>query len=165
MYTQRKSLPEANRLICPGCKGTRFRINSGKVVCTNCDWTEKRGNKYGAKRQVALDGIKRDSGYEAEVANELRFRKLAGDIKDYDSQYKVEVWCYRADGQKAFKVSHKVDFRIHHTDGSYELLEAKGVILPDYQWRRKFLEEVWLPEHPDHIYTVVKQSSRRRRNA
>lgn len=114
-------------------------------------------NKYGAKRSTAKDGIKRDSKYEASVADELLLRKRAGDIKDYESQYKIECWAYRGDGTKAFKVSHKVDFRITHNDNSYELLEAKGAITGDYQWRRKFLENIWLPEHPDHTYTVVKQ--------
>lgn len=122
-------------------------------------YNQRFGNKYGAKRTTAKDGIKRDSKFEAGVADELLLRKRAGDIKDYESQYKVEVWCYRENGLPAFKVSHKVDFRIHHNDGSYELLEAKGVETPDYIWRRKFLTEIWLPEHPDHTYTVVKQKS------
>ena len=97
------------------------------------------------------------------MADSLRLRKLGKDIKDYDSQYKIEAWCYRADGSKAFKVAHRVDFRIHHNDGSFELLEAKGVETADYIWRRKFLENIWLPEHPDHTYTVVKQERRRHR--
>lgn len=115
------------------------------------------GNKYGAKRTVAKDGLKRDSKFEAGVADELLIRRDTGDIKGYDSQYKVEMWVYRANGLPAFKVSHKVDFRIHHNDGSFELLEAKGVETPDYKWRRRLLEEVWLPDHLDHTYTVVKQ--------
>ena len=118
---------------------------------------QRYGNKYGAKKTVAKDGLKRDSKYEAGVADELLLRKQAGDIKDYDSQYKIEAWCYRKDGTPAFKVSHKVDFRVHHLDGSYELIEAKGLETTDYKWRRKFLEELWLPEHLDHTYTVVKQ--------
>lgn len=115
------------------------------------------GNKYGAIRTVAKDGLKRDSKFEASVADELLLRKKAGDIKDYDSQYKIEAWCYRENGLPAFKVSHKVDFRIHHNDGSFELYESKGVETTDYKWRRKFLEQIWLPDHPDHTYTVVKQ--------
>lgn len=73
-------------------------------------------------------------------------------------QYKVEIHVHRADGSLAFIAYHKVDFRIQNTDGSYELIEAKGVETDDYKWRRKLLEHVWLPEHPDHTYRVVKQS-------
>lgn len=119
------------------------------------------GNKYGAKKQVAKDGIKRDSKFEASVADELLLRKQAGDILDYDSQFKVEMWAYDSSGKPVFKVNHKVDFRVHHCDGSFELYEAKGIETTDYKWRRKFLEYIWLPEHPDHTYTVVKQWNRR----
>lgn len=118
-------------------------------------------NKYGAKRTVAKDGIKRDSKFEAGVADDLFLRKESGDILDYDSQYKLEMWAYRKNGEQAFKVAHKVDFRIHHKDGSFELLEAKGVETADYKMRRKFLEELWLPDHLDHTYTVVKQRTYR----
>lgn len=121
-------------------------------------YNSRFGNKYGAKR-TEFNGHHYDSKFEAGVAQELELRKQAKDIKDYDRQFKVEIWCYRENGLPAFKVSHKVDFRIHHNDGSYELLEAKGMILPDYKWRRKFLEEIWLKDHLDHIYTVVQQRS------
>lgn len=119
---------------------------------------QRFGNKYGAKR-TEFNGYKYDSKFEASVAQELELRKQAGDIKDYDRQYKIEAWAYRENGLKAFKVSHKVDFRIHHNDGSFELYEAKGVETSDYLWRRKFLEHIWLPDHSDHTYTVVKQRS------
>lgn len=115
-------------------------------------------NKYGAKR-TEFNGYHYDSKFEASVAEELELRKKAGDIKDYDRQFKVEMWAHRADGTRGFKVSHKVDFRIHHNDGSYELLEAKGIETADYRMRRRFLEELWLPDHKDHTYTVVKQRS------
>ena len=161
MYRQQHSLPEPKSLTCPECKGTRFTLNYSKVECTNCGWSEKRGNnKFGAKRTEANDGIKRDSKYEATVADELLMRKKAGDILDYDNQYRIEATAYRSNGLPAFTIKHKVDFRIHHKDGSFELLEAKGVETSDWQWRKKFLEKIWLPDHPDHIYTVVKQSRR-----
>ena len=81
---------------------------------------QRYGNKYGAKKTVAKDGIKRDSKFEASVADELYLRKQAKDIKDYESQYKVEIWCHRPDGEPAFKVSHKVDF-LSPTPGSLSL--------------------------------------------
>src|SRR5690242_18445893 len=116
------------------------------------------GNKYGAKK-TEFNGYKYDSKFEASVAAELEIRKKAKDILDYDRQFKVEVWAHRPDGIPAFKITHKVDFRIHHKDGSYELLEAKGVETADYKMRRKFLENIWLPMNLDHTYTVVKQRS------
>lgn len=117
-----------------------------------------KANKYGAKR-TEFDGYKYDSKFEAGVAADLTLRKRAKDIKDFDKQYKVEMWAYDENGNKAMKVTHKVDFRIHHNDGSYELLEAKGVETADYKMRRKWLEAFWLPLNLDHTYTVVKQKS------
>lgn len=162
MYRTSRGLAESTSLTCPQCSGTRFRVNFNSVTCTDCGWYEKRGsNKFGAIRTEARDGIKRDSKYEAGVADELRMRKLAGDIVDYDSQFKVVMNVCCEDGSAAFSVAHKVDFRIHNRDGSFELLEAKGHETGDWKWRRKLLEELWLPLHLDHTYRVVKQSPRR----
>lgn len=116
-------------------------------------------NKYNA-RKTTYEGIRYDSGFEAEVAAELDLRKKAGEILSWERQYKLEMWCYTEDGQKAFKVSHKVDFLVHHHDGSKELVEAKGIETDDYKWRRKFLENVWLKEHPEYTYTVIKKQGR-----
>lgn len=166
MYNQRTGLSgKITDGSCPTCKSNIIRMQGNKIYCQNCGTllVTKASNKFGAKRTVAMDGLKRDSKYEASVADDLFARKKINDILDYDSQFKVEVWCYRENGLKAFKITHKVDFRIHHKDGSYELLEAKGVETQDYKMRRRFLEEIWLPDHPDHIYTVVKQNKRPRR--
>lgn len=159
MFRQQREASSVKSYTCSECSSRRFVLKGNAVECTNCGFRLKggRGNKYGAKKTVAKDGMKRDSKFEASVADGLLLRKQVGDVKDYDSQFKVEVWAYRENGLKAFKVRHKVDFRIHHNDGSFELLEAKGVETDDYKWRRRFLEELWLPDHPDHTYTVVKQ--------
>lgn len=157
MYKQTNDI-DPQKMVCPECQSTMFRVNYNSLTCTNCGWVYKKkvGNKFGAVR-TEFNGRKYDSKFEASVAEELELRKIGKDIKDYEPQYKVEMWAYREDGVKAFKVTHKVDFRIEHNDGSYELMEAKGVETPDYKMRRKFLEELWLPLHKDHTYTVVKQ--------
>lgn len=163
MYRQTSKLPDRGKLTCPECKSTMFRLNYKGAECTNCGWSVSGGNnKYGAKRTVANDGIKRDSKYEATVADELLLRKKAGDILDYESQFKVVMPIYNEHGRKVHEVSHKVDFRIQHRDGSFELLEAKGVETSDYKFRRKLLEKLWLPENLDHTYTVVKQNKRKK---
>ena len=48
-------------------------------------------NKFGAVRTLANDGIKRDSKFEASIANELLIRKQAKDIVDYESLSKREL--------------------------------------------------------------------------
>lgn len=114
-------------------------------------------NKYNAKRTLAL-GRSFDSKFESTVAVDLEAQKDAGEILDYDCQYKVEMWAYNKAGDPVIKKSHKIDFRVHHKDGSFELLEAKGIETDDYKMRREYLLKLWLPEHPDHYYTVVKQA-------
>ena len=159
MYKQTHELPAKNKMVCPKCKSTMFRVNYGKVTCIDCGWSTKgsASNKYGAIKTVANDGVKRDSKYEASIADELLLRKQTGDILDYDSQFKVEMWICNEQGERKIKVTHKVDFRAHLKDGSFELQEAKGVETMDYRWRRRLLEELWLPQHPDHTYLVLKQ--------
>lgn len=114
-------------------------------------------NKYNAIKTKAL-GRSFDSKFESTVAVDLEEQKQRGDILDYDCQFKVEMWAYNKMGMPALKKSHKIDFRVHHKDGSFELLEAKGLETADYQDRRRWLMNLWLPEHPDHYYTVVKQA-------
>ena len=161
MYRVTKEKAPTNFAQCPECQSKMLKYQRGTLTCTNCDhvlYTPKtKKNKYNAVRTVAKDGLKRDSKFEASVADELYLRKLSGDIKDYDSQYKVEMWICNSDGKPVKKVSHKVDFRIYHNDGSFELYEAKGAVTSDYKWRRDLLELLWLPEHKDHIYTVRTQ--------
>lgn len=144
---------------CPECGSNRLLFRANTVNCNNCGIKiGERFNKYGAKK-TEFNGHKYDSKFEAGIAAELELQKKAREIKDYDRQFKVEMWVYREDGVKAFKVTHKVDFRAHENDGSYTLIEAKGMILPDYKWRRKLLEHLWLPHHPDHKYEVIQQRS------
>lgn len=110
--------------------------------------------KYGNKR-TQYNGRKYDSKFEAGVARDLEIRKKAGEILDYDNQYRVEMWAFDAHGRPAMKKTHKVDFRVHNLDGSYTLLEAKGLETADYKDRRKWLETFWLPLNLDHNYEVI----------
>lgn len=164
MYKQLSEPESMKSASCSECKSTSLLYSRGKITCRNCGLLIGSGgfNKYGAKKTKAKDGMVRDSKYEASVADELLLRKQAGDIKDYDTQYKVVCEAYDKNGKLAFVEKHKVDFRIHHNDGSFELYEAKGVETENYKFKRRCLEQLWLPLHIDHTYTVVKQNVRKR---
>lgn len=118
---------------------------------------KQKGSKFRAKR-TEYNGYTYDSKFEAGVAQQLDIRLKAGEIKDWERQFKIECIPYNCHGEPVpkCKVSHKVDFRIHEHDGSYTLLEAKGMETADYKMRRKWLLQFWIPEHPDHTYEVVK---------
>lgn len=149
---------------CPECKSKHLMISRGRLTCRNCGTEIGRlgkTNKYGAKR-TEMNGKIYDSKFEAQVAAELEVEKNLGQIKDYDTQYRIEGWVYDENGNPAFPYRHKVDFRIHNLDGSFTLREAKGVETDDYKWRRKILEKVWLPAHPEYTYEVVYQKSSKR---
>lgn len=117
-----------------------------------------RTQKFGNAKTV-YNGEKYDSKFEAGVARTLDLRKRAGEIKDWERQYKIECMPYTKAGDPVpeCKVTHKVDFRVHELDGSFTLLEAKGFETADYKMRRKWLMKFWLPAHPDHEYQVVYQ--------
>ncbi|WP_299075586.1 DUF1064 domain-containing protein [uncultured Paraglaciecola sp.] len=127
----------------------------------------KSPSKYGNVR-TEYNGYRYDSKFEAEVAASLDWQKEAGQITDWERQYKLEMWAYDCNGDRAMKKTHKVDFRVHEVDGSFTLLEAKGAETQDYRDRRNWLEKLWLPEHPDHVYEVVRcppgKAARRRPN-
>lgn len=124
-------------------------------------YKQRYSNKYNAKK-TEYNGIKYDSKFEAGVARDLDLMLKAGEIKEWERQYRIECIPYNCHGDPVLKckVTHKVDFRLHNLDGSFTLMEAKGFESDDYKMRRKWLENFWLPEHPDHDYVVVKQGSK-----
>lgn len=123
----------------------------------------QRYQKFNAKR-TEYNGYIYDSKLEAAVAELLDWRLKAGEIKEWERQYKVEMVAYDHTGKPVLTKNHKIDFRIHELDGSFTLLEAKGFETQDYKERRKWLEKLWLPQHLDHTYEVVKQKNHYRPN-
>ncbi len=99
-----------------------------------------------------------DSKFEAGYAQELDLRLAAKDIKSWERQFKISM-----DINGHHICNYYCDFRILHNDDSYELVETKGIETEAYRLKRKLLEALWLPEHLDHTYTVVKQKSYYRR--
>lgn len=113
-------------------------------------------SKYNAIR-TNYGGYNYPSKLEARQAAELDLLLKAGEIKDWERQYKVEFDCIRTDGIETNLGSHKVDFRVHELDGTFTLIETKGMMTADYMLRKRMLEKLWLPVHRDHVYKIVKR--------
>lgn len=108
------------------------------------------GNKYGNVRQT-YNGYNYHSKLEARYAYELDIRKAAGEIKDWRRQVKISL---DVNGQHI--TNYYVDFEILHNDDSLELVEVKGMETDLWRIKRRLLEAVWLPDHPEYTYSVVK---------
>src|SRR6185369_10872889 len=120
---------------------------------------QRYGSKFGAKR-TDFNGRKYDSKFEAKVAQELELRKQAGEFVNIEPQYRVKLFVYLPDGSKADLFTYVCDFRCERPDGSYLLVEAKGYLTDAYRTKRKILDLVWLPDHPDHEFEEIRQSRR-----
>lgn len=139
----------------------RFRSRDEKTIPAGL---RMHRTSFSKCRNVATNynGYKYASQFEAGVARDLDIQKRAGEIKDWERQFKIECMPYNVHGDPVpqCKVSHKVDFRVHELDGTYTLLEAKGFETPDYKMRKKWLEYFWLPAHPDHEYRIVYEGKK-----
>lgn len=113
--------------------------------------------KYGAKK-TEYNGRKYDSKLEANTAYELDMRMKAGEFTEVTPQYRIKLYCYLSDGSRADLFTYVCDFRCKRPDGSYLLVESKGFLTDIYKVKRKILDLVWLPDHPDHEFEEVKRS-------
>lgn len=93
----------------------------------------KSKNKYGAKKQD-FGGRKYDSKFEAKYAEDLEWRKVAGEIVDIKPQFKIPI---KVNG--VLIANYYCDFRIELKDGSIEYHEVKGLELPLWQMKWKLL--------------------------
>ena len=116
----------------------------------------RRKSKYGS-RITHYNGIRYDSAFEAEWARNLDWLQKAIEIRKWERQFPVEIIAYNSSGDPVITVTHRIDFRLHENDGAYTQLEIKGMETTDYKMRRRLLEALWLPDHPDHKYQVVKR--------
>jgi hypothetical protein len=112
-------------------------------------------NKYGAKKTV-YNGRRYDSKLEARVAQELDLRLRAGEFTEVVPQYRIKLYVYLPDNKKADLFTYVCDFRCEKPDGSYLLIEAKGMETALYRVKKRILDLVWLPDHPDYEYEVIK---------
>jgi len=113
------------------------------------------GNKYGAKK-TTYNGRRYDSKLEARVAYELDMRMKSGEFTEIIPQYRIKLYVYLPDGKRADLFTYVCDFRCQKADGSYLLIEAKGKETEVYRVKKRILDLVWLPDHLDYEYEVIK---------
>lgn len=95
-----------------------------------------------------------DSIFEANYARHLDWRLKANGserIKEWKRQVPIRI---QYNGETICTLW--VDFVVEHMDGSFELCETKGWESELFKIKKRMLEIMWLPEHLNYRYTLVK---------
>jgi hypothetical protein len=82
---------------------------------------------------------------------QLDWRVKTKEIKALDRQFSIPIYV-----NDEHILTTRVDFRIHENDGSFTLAERKGYETRNYKITKKLIEAVWLKDHPEYTYLVVK---------
>lgn len=112
-------------------------------------------NKYNAKKTV-YNGRRYDSKLEARVARDLDLRLKAGEFTEIIPQYRIKLYVYLPDGKRADLFTYIVDFKCVKPDGSFLLVEAKGLEMQAFKVKKRILDLVWLPDHPEYEYVIER---------
>lgn len=92
----------------------KFAIKDGKIV------TKSKSSKFNNVK-VDIDGHNFDSKKEAEFYGQLKIKKNAGLIKDFQMQVRYDIIVNRIMIGKYF-----LDFLVENNDGSIEYIDIKG---------------------------------------
>jgi hypothetical protein len=116
---------------------------------------QTKGSKYGAKKTV-YGGRRYDSKLEARVAQELDLRKASGEFITIVPQFRIKLYVYLPDNKPAFLFTYICDFCCERPDGSFLLVEAKGMETSLFRVKKRILDLVWLPDNPEYEYEIIK---------
>lgn len=108
-------------------------------------WARKKKPRDGqsnAQSSYCLSHHYHRSKLEARVCDELRLRKIAGDILDY----RIEVPIVLMDGEvniSKYIGKYVADFVVDHVDGTKEIIEAKGIQFTMFKKKWAALERMY----------------------
>lgn len=117
-------------------------------------YMERRQNKYNAKSNY-YNGNLYHSKKEAAYAESLDLLLVAKEIKSWDRQVKISLDVNGKDGKKYHICNYYCDFLVENSDGSKELHEVKGWETPVFRLKKRLMEALYLPEHPDIKYVII----------
>lgn len=99
---------------------------------------EKRKSKYGAKK-TWLDGICFDSKAEANYYAMLKMLVRAGEIDGF--AYHGNIVCTEGEKSDHRAVLYEPDFILFKLDGTYEIIDVKGMETPVFKNKVKAIRE------------------------
>lgn len=93
-----------------------------------------------------------DSKLEAKFAEELQWRKKAGEIKEIIPQYKIDLRGL----QGKHICNYYIDFKVINSDDSITFFEVKGMVLPLWQLKWALTEQQIAIDEPGAELIIIK---------
>lgn len=88
--------------------------------------------------KVKVDGILFDSQLEADYYSDLKLQVKAGVLNGFCRQAEFVL----QDGVSNVKpITYRADFVVFHLDGTYEVIDTKGVETDEFKLKKKLLAE------------------------
>lgn len=113
-------------------------------------WRKSKRLKMGNSPTV-YDGVRYQSKFEAQVAQDLDLRLKAKDIASWERQVKISL-----DVNGYHITNYYIDFVVTHNDGSLEYIEVKGYATE--VWRLKWkLFEAQYSDRDNIVLTIIKR--------
>lgn len=109
----------------------------------------KKGKYHNVSQE--FEGRRYDSRLEAKFAQELSWRKKAGEITEVIPQYKFDL---SVNGLHI--TNYFIDFKVVNSDGSVTFYECKGVVLPLWQLKFRLTQALLNELEPGAELVVIK---------
>ena len=111
-------------------------------------------SKYNAKK-VEIDGIKFDSLLESKYYLYLVEQRKKGQIGDFITQPRYLLQgSFKKNGKHYRKIEYVADFEVVKIDGTVEVIDIKGMILPVFAIKQKLFERLY-PDRTLILLTYV----------
>lgn len=108
--------------------------------------------KYG-NTKVEVDGFIFDSKREASYYQELKYRKMAGEIKDIKLQPEYELQPRFRHGKHTIRpITYTADFEIILANGKKQVIDVKGFKTEGYKMKKK----LFMYKYPDVEFLEVR---------
>jgi len=128
---------------------TRLSENQARKLLGD-KYPEPKKSKYHS-RKTTIDYITFYSKKEADYYCQLKLRKQAGDIIDFELQPEFVLQeAYKRNGKTIRAIKYRADFRIIHKNFDVEIVDVKGHKTKEYKIKKKMLlfryPEIWFTE-------------------
>ena len=87
----------------------------------------------------------------------LDYRLLAGEFTEIIPQFRIKLYVYLPDNKRADLFTYICDFKCVRPNGTILLVEAKGMETELFKVKKRILDLVWLPDHPEYEYEIIKK--------